>query len=209
MAKKLTPEDLDAFVRQIKLIGLGLILLFLALIGYAIYVGGRLENPLKPSLPAELEADDGARDPVNRLEAAPTVGQVVYVPAYSHVYHSASAAYQLTITLSVRNTSTDSEIVVESIRYFDTKGKEVRAYLDKPARLPALGTTEVVIEGDDSSGGSGANFLVEWSAKRPVTEPIIEAVMIAAGKQQGISFVTRGTAISVALPGPEAATPPK
>jgi hypothetical protein len=82
------------------------------------------------------------------------------------------------------------------VRYFDTRGKEVKSYLDKPVRLPALGTTEVLIERDDSTGGSGANFLVEWYANQPVTEPIIEAVMIDTKSQQGISFARRGSVIS-------------
>lgn len=94
----------------------------------------------------------------------------------------------------------DSEIVVQTVRYFDTKGKEVKSYLDKPVRLPALGTTEVLVERDDASGGSGANFLVEWYANNPVTEPIIEAVMIDTNSQQGISFARRGSVISEAVP---------
>jgi hypothetical protein len=147
-----------------------------------------------------LEGDEMARGDLFHLTANPVEGQVVYVPAYSHIYHGEGKPYPLAITLSVRNTSITDEIVVKSVRYFNTKGKEVKSYLTKPVRLPALGTTEVLVTRNDTSGGSGANFLVEWYANKPVTEPIIEAVMIDTDSQQGISFARRGSVISEVVP---------
>ena len=47
----------------------------------------------------------------------------------------------------------------------------------------------------DESGGSGANFIVEWSSETPVNPPIIESVMIGAQSSQGISFTSRGREI--------------
>lgn len=200
MASRTTAEEVEALVRQVKLLGIGFIVLVVALVVYTAFVTVRIEETLRHSSPAELEADDSARRDLYHLAAKPVEGQVVYVPAYSHIYHGDGDPYQLAITLSVRNTSKDHEIVVKSISYFDTKGAEVKSYIDKPVRLPALGTTEVLVERDDTSGGSGANFLVEWHAKTPVTEPIIEAVMIATRERQGISFARRGSVISVAKP---------
>ncbi|MCA9066146.1 MAG: DUF3124 domain-containing protein [Planctomycetaceae bacterium] len=189
-------------MRQFKLLIAGFVaLLVVPLIVYAFYLERRLEtfeDSLRPSSPQELESDETV--PGNRypLVAHTVTGQVVYVPVYSHIYHGVGQPHLLTITLSVRNTSMEHEIVVRSMRYFDTKGREVKSYLDRPVRLPALGTTEVVVERDDASGGSGANFLVEWYARSPVTEPIIEAVMIGTSSRQGISFTGRGTVISEA-----------
>ena len=207
MAKQITDKEADAFLRQVKLLIGGLVVLFmLPLVIYAVYLEWRFEavqNQLALSPPEELEAEETDLGSGVQLAANPVAGQVVYVPAYSHVYQSDGKPYLLTITLSVRNTSMESEIVVKSVRYFDTKGKEVKSYLNKPVRLPALGTTEVLIKRDDVSGGSGANFLVEWSAKQPVTEPIIEAVMIDTDSQQGISFVRRGSVISEVVAPPE------
>ncbi|MEQ8838981.1 MAG: DUF3124 domain-containing protein, partial [Lacipirellulaceae bacterium] len=116
--------------------------------------------------------------------------------AYSHIYHDDGAPYLLTITLSIRNTSLVEEIVVKSVRYFNTQGQEVKSYLKKPLRLPALATAEFLVERNDASGGSGANFLVEWFAKENVTEPIIEAVMIDAKGKQGVSFARVGKPVS-------------
>lgn len=204
MSNKITVEDIDAFLRQFKLLVAGIVvLLVVPLMIYAFYLDRRLdtfESALQHSPPQELEAGEIAGDDLYHLTADPVEGQVVYVPAYSHIYHGDGNPYLLTITLSVRNTSMDDEIVVKSVRYYDTKGKEVKSYLEKPVRLSALGTTEVVIERDDATGGSGANFLVEWFAEQPVTEPIIEALMIDTNLQQGISFARRGSVISEVVP---------
>ncbi|TWT90342.1 hypothetical protein Mal64_07300 [Pseudobythopirellula maris] len=208
MAKRITPQEADAFMRQLKtLVIAGVLLVLVPLIFYAVYLDKRLatfEESLSHSPPDELEVDDFGRDDLKHLAANATEGEVVYVPAYSHIYHGSGEPYLLTITLSVRNTSVNDAIVVKSVRYFDTKGKEVKSYLEKPVRLAALGTTEVVIKREDATGGSGANFLVEWFANTPVPQPIIEAVMIDTNSQHGISFVGRGKVISQASAGDEA-----
>jgi len=56
--------------------------------------------------------------------------------------------------------------------------KEIEAYLTNQVTLGPLGTTEILVERHDATGGSGANFLVDWVATNPVSQPIIEAVMI-------------------------------
>lgn len=186
-------------MRQLKIIAaLFLLLLVIPLTFYAFYLDRRLDSfqdSLRHSPPQELESDEDSRSDLYHLAANPTYGQLVYVPAYSHVYHGEGEPYLLTITLSVRNTSVDDAIVVKAVSYYDTKGRKVKSYLDEPVRLPALGTTEIVVDRDDTSGGSGANFLVEWYANAPVTEPIIEAIMIDTGSHQGISFARRGSVI--------------
>lgn len=208
MGAKMTDEEADAFVRQVKFLIAGIVLLFaLPLLIYTFYLDHRIdafEETLRHSPLEELQTDHEVRTDIYHLSANPVEGQVVYVPAYSHIYHGDGKPYLLTITLSVRNTSTSSDIVVRSVRYFDTKGKEVKSYLQNPVRLPALATTEVVVERDDAAGGSGANFLVEWHANEAVTEPIIEAVMIGSDSEQGISFARRGSVISEAKPSPAA-----
>jgi hypothetical protein len=48
---------------------------------------------------------------------------------------------------------------------------------------------------NDTKGGSGANFIVEWIAQTEISEPLVEAVMIGTDSQQGISFVGQGRVI--------------
>lgn len=204
MTRKMTDEDINVLMRRFYwVIGVVVVLCLIPLFIYAFYLEKRIDNfqsTLKHSPPQELPADESGRGNLQHLETNPVEGQMVYVPAYSHVYQSEGKPLLLTITLSVRNTSREKEIVVKSVRYFDTKGREVNSYLDKPVRLPALGTTEVLIKRNDATGGSGANFLVEWYADQPVTEPIIEAVMVDTTTQQGVSFVCRGSVISEVIP---------
>lgn len=198
MAKELNRADAEPILRHLKMFALGIGAFFTALVVYAVYLDQRIDT-LNHSSPGDLAHEEQGRSDLYHLAANPVEGQTVYVPAYSHIYHGKGDPFLLTITLSVRNTSVEREIVVKSVRYFDTKGRMVKSYLTKPVRLPALGTTEVVVTRDDTSGGSGANFLVEWHASQPVTEPIIEAIMIATDSQQGISFARRGSVISVAV----------
>jgi len=136
---------------------------------------------------------------------APTTisqGQVVYVPVYSHIYHGNGQEQLLTVTLSIRNTSLKTPLFIRSIRYNNSAGKQVKEYTKGDLRLAALATAEFLIPQQDASGGSGANFVVEWVAEQQISQPIIEAVMISTSSQQGISFVTAGRVVQEIQPTP-------
>jgi hypothetical protein len=148
-------------------------------------------------------ADKSAQSPPLSQQAPITSGaeqklavrQTIYVPAYSHIYYySKKHRIQLAVTLSIRNTDLKHPIVVTSVRYYDTPGQLVREYVEKPVRLTSLASIDFVVEERDTSGGSGANFIVEWMAAERVNEPVVEAVMISSGTQ-GISFVSPGRVI--------------
>ena len=81
------------------------------------------------------------------------------------------------------------------MRYNDSSGKLVRRYLERPTQLAALASTNFVIDSTDTSGGIGANFIVEWVAQTEVSSPIVEAILIGSGYQQGISWVSPGKVI--------------
>ena len=55
----------------------------------------------------------------------PVQGQRLYVPAYSRVYHQMGDPHLLTVTLNIRNTNVHREIVVTSVRYYNTAGKKL------------------------------------------------------------------------------------
>jgi hypothetical protein len=120
----------------------------------------------------------------------------VYVPVYSHVYFGDGRPYLLATTLSIRNTDMKRGITIKSVKYYDTEGRLVRSYLADPLRLRALASKEILVEEHDVAGGSGAKFIVEWTAEEAVDRPIIEAVMIGASDLRGISFVSAGKEIS-------------
>lgn len=123
-------------------------------------------------------------------------GQTIYVPVYSHIYHGIKARpFNLTVTVSVRNTDPRRSMTVTAADYYDTEGKLVRHFLDKPEVMPPLATREFIVDERDDAGGSGANCIVRWSAAESVNAPIVEAVMIGASSNQGISFTSAGRVI--------------
>ena len=81
---------------------------------------------------------------------------------------------------------------VEGIQYYDSRGNLVYDYVKKPFTLRPLQTFEIVVGERDTTGGSGANFLVELTAAEHTAAPIIESVMVGASSTVGLSFVSRG-----------------
>ena len=155
-------------------------------------------QPVKPKKVSPLTQltpipNTGVSNPSESLETA--VGQTVYVPAYSHVYYQDGREFLLATTLSIRNTSFTNPISVRSVRYYNSKGHLVKEYSQKSLSIPPMATTEFFVEERDTSGGSGANFIVEWTAPKDVTEPVVEAVMISTSSQQGISLISPGRVI--------------
>ncbi|HEX9953198.1 MAG TPA: DUF3124 domain-containing protein [Rubricoccaceae bacterium] len=135
--------------------------------------------------------------------AGAAAGQTVYVPVYSHVYFGDGARpVNFAVTLSVRNTDARAPIAVSGVRYYDTAGQLVEAYVNEPRRLGPLATAEFVVDANDVRGGSGASFVVEWAAAGPVTSPVVEAVMISAEGTQGLSLVSVGRVLRERLEGP-------
>jgi hypothetical protein len=124
------------------------------------------------------------------------MGQTIYVPAYSYIYHQEQQEiFNLAVTLSIRNTDLTNPIIITSVRYYNSDGKLVKQYLERPIQLDALASTDFFVNRSDTSGGLGANFIVEWVAQTEISQPVVEAVMIATDFQQGISFISSGRAI--------------
>ena len=131
-----------------------------------------------------------------------TQGQTVYVPVYSEVLHGdvdrggKPESWLLSATLVIRNTDMRNSLTVLSLRYYDTDGKLLREY---PAgqKLGPLATMEVFIDREDKSGGSGANFLVEWDAGKPINSPIIETVHTYFFGTRSVVFTSPGQPLHV------------
>lgn len=124
------------------------------------------------------------------------VGETVYVPVYSHIYQqNRSRTFNLTATLSIRNTDLNAPITIKKVNYFDSDGNLIHRYLDTPKTIGPLSSTSFVVEEEDLRGGVGANYLVLWEAEQTVTKPVFEAVMISTAQNQGISFVSVGRVI--------------
>ena len=127
-------------------------------------------------------------------------GQTVYVPVYSSIWYGnvdsrlKASKLLLSSMLSIRNLDPDNNIVVNSVRYYDTDGKLLKE--DNLARaLAPLASTDVFIEFKDDTGGTGAKFIVVWQADVPVNPPIIESVNTHFTGTQLTAFLSRGRPI--------------
>jgi hypothetical protein len=103
--------------------------------------------------------------------------------------------FDLTITLSIRNTDPQNQITVINVDYYDSEGNFLKKYIEKPINLKKFQSIRYVIKESDKAGGSGANFIIKWKSDALVNPPIIESIMIGTQNQQGISFTSRGQPI--------------
>jgi len=123
------------------------------------------------------------------------IEEEVYVPIYSDIYHrNRNSKVLLTATLSIRNTSRTQKLYIKQVDYFDSAGNFVRDYLKEPIFLGPLETIDYVIDEEDESGGSGANFMILWGSEKPI-KPIFQAVMVGGIGSQGITFTTEGVSV--------------
>lgn len=154
---------------------------------------------LLAALLLSLPALAGAAEPV-----ATSKGQSVYVPVYSHIWHGnldskgKPQTLQLSSMLSIRNTDLDDGLTVRSVRYYDTAGRMIREFLPQPARLGPMASTDMFVEHKDDTGGSGANFVVEWTAERPISTPVIEVVNAYFFGPHSLAFTSPGKVIAEA-----------
>ncbi|HEX5392653.1 MAG TPA: DUF3124 domain-containing protein [Rhodocyclaceae bacterium] len=135
--------------------------------------------------------------PLHAQEAAPlSSGQTLYLPIYSHLYHGdpdRSGKPEETLTsahVSIRNTDSAGSLRVTSARYYDTAGKLLKEYVPAPRTVGPLGTLELFVPRADVAGGSGANFIITWSAESAVNPPLVEALHADVRASRGIVFIT-------------------
>ena len=126
-----------------------------------------------------------------------STGQSLYLPVYSPLYHgdvdprTGKPSETLVSThVSIRNTDPRVAMKVISARYYNTEGKLLREFLTAPQVIPPYGTHELYVARSDFSGGSGANFVIDWSAERPINPPLVEALHADIREARTLLFVT-------------------
>lgn len=155
---------------------------------------GGAAGPRGPGGPGVTPLEGAGRPPA-------AVARTVYVPVYSHVYTAdAGHPFNLAVTLSVRNTDRAEPIVLTSVRYHDSAGRPLREELTRPVRVAPLAAAEFFVKESDTSGGVSASYLVDWQAGKPVSEPVIEAVMVGTSMNQGVSFISPGRVVGEPSP---------
>jgi len=127
-----------------------------------------------------------------------TVSGAFYVPAYSsQTIGVGRFDVDLSVTLSIHNSSAEKPLVVSRIAYYDTAGQLVQDYLSEPVAIRPFGTIRVFVASNDLRGGKGANFVVDWRAVGPIAEPIMETLMIGTSGTHGFSFLSQGRPIRI------------
>ncbi|MDC6389905.1 DUF3124 domain-containing protein [Maribacter sp. PR1] len=120
-----------------------------------------------------------------------------YLSVYSQIYSQTEhKTHDLTATVSIRNVNKADSVYINKAEYYNTKGNSIRTYFDKPIFIAPMETVEIVIDERDQEGGTGANFLFDWTIKPNSNDPIFEAIMISTSGQQGLSFTTQGKKIN-------------
>ena len=119
-----------------------------------------------------------------------------YLGIYSEIYSTSEhLTHNLTVTVSLRNTSETETVILTKGVYYDTAGNPIRTYFDFPIELKPLETVEIIIEENDKTGGTGGNFIFDWLDDPEATDPIFEGIMISTRGTQGLSFTAQGKRI--------------
>ena len=132
-----------------------------------------------------------------------SVGQLLYLPIYSHVWHGEvdrkgqPTKTLVSISVSIRNTDPVKSIRITSAQYYDTDGKRLKEYLISPKTIGPMGTYEIFVPRSDDTGGSGANFLINWKSDVPVSPPIVEGFHANLPVGRSIAFTTWARPIAV------------
>ena len=116
-----------------------------------------------------------------------------YLSVYSEIYNNTQKEkILLGVTVSIRNPNSTDTIFINKAEYFETSGASIRKYITSPVYVLPMETVEIHIDRLDRAGGTGANFIFDWSKKPTLYEPLFESVMIAASGNQGLSFSSKG-----------------
>lgn len=131
-------------------------------------------------------------------------GETLYLPIYSHIWHGEvgrdgkPARTLVSVSVSIRNTDPAHAIRITSAQYYDTDGKKLKEYFQKPVVIGPMGTRELFISRSDDTGGSGANFVVVWNSDAAVSPPIVQGVHVDLPGGRSVVFTT--TARRIPLP---------
>ncbi|MDQ5987188.1 MAG: hypothetical protein CSYNP_02925 [Syntrophus sp. SKADARSKE-3] len=122
-------------------------------------------------------------------------GQVLYMPIYSNIpCRGEKTLYDLSAFIAVHNTDLHNSIRLTKVLFFNNDGKLVSDFLAKQITLGPMAATNYYVSKTDKSG-TGANFLIEWMSDTPVSEPLIESVMVDCETNRGVSFLSRGKVV--------------
>ena len=125
------------------------------------------------------------------------INENVYVPAYSDLYYESHEKKTFfTVILSLRNISFTDTLYFTHIDYYSSHGKLLRQYIDQVLVLKPMESMEYIVEEAEKEGGTGANFVVSYSAKSNLkNHPFIESIMMGNLDNYRFAFTSPGVRI--------------
>lgn len=122
-----------------------------------------------------------------------TDGQLLYLPVYSNIpYLIDTGMFDMSAFVAVHNTDLKKEILLKKVLYFNQDGKLVDNFLKEGSmRISPLATRNFYIPYEDQSG-TGANFLIEWTADTIVNQPLVESVTLCLKPNNTLAIQSRG-----------------
>jgi Protein of unknown function (DUF3124) len=125
-----------------------------------------------------------------------SLGQSLYLPIYSHIWHgdlnklNQPEKTLVSVSVSIRNTDPQKPIRIHSAKYFDTQGTKLKDYVTSTLVIAPMGTHEIFVPRSDDTGGSGANFVIVWSAEKPSNPPVVDGFHANLPVGRAIAFTT-------------------
>ena len=117
-------------------------------------------------------------------------GQTLYVPCYT-TFYSGGHPFDVTTVIYIHNADPHNAIDIVKIDLYNTEGKLVEKYLQKPLKLNSFATHRINVKAPlQGEEGAGANFIVQWQANKKVIIPLINALFLGARGTQGYSFTS-------------------
>lgn len=76
----------------------------------------------------QLESEDNREDSDDPGESSAEFidGEIIYVPAYSSVFHDTQRPFMLTTTINIHNVDMDYSIELTRLQYYNTNGDLVK-----------------------------------------------------------------------------------
>jgi hypothetical protein len=161
-----------------------------------VFVGFTLNSCTKNKEVSSINPENWKKRTIGHSLSDSLTSGSTYLSVYSQIYGMTEhRTYDLTATISMRNTNRSDSVFLLKAEYFNTEGELIRTYIEKPVFLAPMETIEIVIDEVDQEGGTGANFMFDWKIQPGCNEPFFECVMISTSGQQGLSFTTQGVKV--------------
>ena len=98
-----------------------------------------------------------------------------FLSIYSQIYmRNEEEQSDLTVTVSLHNPNFTKKVFIDKAVYYNTHGEAIRKYFTEPIFINPMETVQIVIDGIDKEGGTGANFVFDWEIEPQTNEPIFE-----------------------------------